>query len=152
MLFASLSYLCLIIDYSIVLMFHCVSRLHLSQCDFYIELHYFPSLCWRTITEIPLGVPCVDLFRFDKYIRLIICNYQIYMLKFIFFSFCSFGDESGAAMFGDIKLLAAGYALIITYVCIVFGRMNTVQHRVRNIILLINQAKLRIRLSILLVF
>ncbi len=43
---------------------------------------------------------------------------------------CSFSDEGGGAIFGDVQLLSAGYMLIFVFVTVVLGRFNCVQHRV----------------------
>lgn len=50
--------------------------------------------------------------------------------KLYYFSTRSFGDVGGAAISGDVTFLAAGYMIVIVFVCIVLGKFNRVEQRV----------------------
>lgn len=47
-----------------------------------------------------------------------------------YFSTRSFGDVGGDAISGDVRFLAAGYMIVIVFVCIVLGKFNRVEQRV----------------------
>ncbi|CAD5111994.1 DgyrCDS1247 [Dimorphilus gyrociliatus] len=54
---------------------------------------------------------------------------QLPKTNLYYFSTRSFGDVGGGAISGDVSLLAAGYMIVIVFVCIVLGKFNRVEQR-----------------------
>ena len=49
-----------------------------------------------------------------------------------YYLYCSFSEESGQTIDGDLTLLAAGYILIIVYVIAAMSKFTMIEHKVRD--------------------